>query len=150
MTFRVAAAQISHETNRFSAVPTDFAAFQASGLKSGDAIVVATRGANTEFAGFLDGAAACGFELIPTVAVWATPSGMVTREAIERLATMLLDDLRRALAVAPLDGVLLALHGAMVTEVDDDGDAYLLRQVRGLVGSSVPIVSTLDLHANIS
>ncbi|HEU0116567.1 MAG TPA: M81 family metallopeptidase, partial [Thermomicrobiales bacterium] len=73
MTFRVAAAQISHETNRFSVVPTDFAAFVASGLKTGDAIVEASRDANTEFAGFLDGAEACGFTLIPTVAVWATP-----------------------------------------------------------------------------
>ncbi|HET7092981.1 MAG TPA: M81 family metallopeptidase, partial [Thermomicrobiales bacterium] len=94
--------------------------------------------------------AACGFALIPTVAVWATPSGMVTRGAIEQLTTMLLDDVRRALAAAPLDGVLLALHGAMVTEVDDDGEAYLLRRIRDLVGPTVPIVSTLDLHANIS
>ena len=51
---------------------------------------------------------------------------------------------------APLDGVLLALHGAMVTEIDDDGDGYILQIVREIVGPDVPVVATLDLHANIS
>ena len=50
----------------------------------------------------------------------------------------------------PLDGILLALHGAMVTEIDDDGDGYVLQTVRQIVGPDVPVVATLDLHANIS
>ena len=103
---RVAAAQISHETNRFSVVATDFAAMEASGLRLGEAIVPATRDTNTEFAGFLDGAAANGFDLLPIVAVWATPSGIVTREAIARLGAILADGLRHLLAEGPLDGVL--------------------------------------------
>ena len=147
---RVAAAQISHETNRFSVVATDFAAFEASGLQLGDAIAPAARDTNTEFAGFLDGAAAHGFDLLPIVAVWATPSGIVTRDAIARLGALLADGLRALLADGPLDGVLLALHGAMVTEADDDGEGHLLGIVRDVVGPDVPIVSTLDLHANLS
>ena len=58
--------------------------------------------------------------------------------------------LRDALATGPLAGVLLALHGAMVTERDEDGDALLLEAARRTVGPDVPIVATLDLHANIS
>ena len=54
------------------------------------------------------------------------------------------------MAEGPLDGVLLALHGAMVTEIDDDGDGYILQVVREIVGPDVPVVATLDLHANIS
>src|SRR5688500_11586651 len=84
------------------------------------------------------------------MAVWATPSGLVTREAIEHLAKLLADGLRRALAEGPLDGVLLALHGAMVTEIDDDGEGYLLQTVRDAVGPDVSVAATLDLHANIS
>ena len=74
----------------------------------------------------------------------------MTAEAIEHLTGLLGDGLRRAMAEGPLDGVLLALHGAMVTEIDDDGDGYILQTVREIVGPDVPVVATLDLHANIS
>src|SRR5689334_16478526 len=130
---RVAAAQIAHETNVFSSVKTDFAAFEASGLHRGAEAIAANRDTNTEFGGFITGAAVQGFDLIPILAVWATPSGMVTREAIERLTALLGNGLRAALADGPLDGVLLALHGAMVTERDDDGEGYLLEAVRDIV-----------------
>jgi microcystin degradation protein MlrC len=147
---RVAAAQISHETNRFSAVPTDFAAFVASGLSLGEAIRPTLAGSNTEFGGFLAGAARHGFDLRPIVAVWATPSGLVGADAIETLTGLLVDGLNGALTEGPLDGVLLALHGSMVTAVDHDGDAHLLEAARKAVGPGVPIVATLDLHANLS
>jgi microcystin degradation protein MlrC len=147
---RVAAAQIAHETNAFSTVKTDVEAFRASGLHLGQDAVDSARDTNTEFAGFVSGAAAQGFDLVPLIAVWATPSGLVTSEAIGHLAGLLGDGLRQALAEGPLDGVLLALHGAMVTEIDDDGEGYLLQTVRDVVGPDVPVVATLDLHANIS
>ena len=150
MTPRVAAAQIAHETNVFSAVKTDIAAFRASGLHLGAEAVDTARDTNTEFGGFVTGAAAQGFDLVPLMAVWATPSGMVTSAAIQHLAGLLGDGLRQAQAAAPLDGVLLALHGAMVTEIDDDGEGFLLQTARDIVGPNVPIVATLDLHANIS
>ena len=147
---RVAAAQVSHETNVFSATRTGIAEFAASGIQFGPEIVRDLRDANTEFAGFIAGAAQERFELVPIVAVWATPSGLVTREAIDHMAGILEQGLRNALAAGPLDGVLLALHGAMVTEIDPDGDGYLLERVRAVVGPGVPVVATLDLHANIS
>lgn len=150
MAFRVAAAQIAHETNVFSAVPTNYAAFEASGIHVGHEAIETGRDTNTEFGGFITGAAAHGFNLVPLLAVWATPSGMVTADAIERLTGMLVDGLRAAMASGPLDGVLLALHGAMVTEIDDDGEGHLLQAVRDEIGPDVPIVATLDLHANIS
>lgn len=147
---RVAAAQIAHETNVFSSVKTDFTAFAASGIHLGQAALDNAARTNTEFGGFLTGAAAQGFDLVPLVAVWATPSGMVTQEAIERLTNILVDRLRAAMNEGPLDGVLLALHGSMVTEIDDDGEGYLLQAVRNIVGPHVPVIATLDLHANIS
>ena len=150
MTFRVAAAQIAHETSAFSAVETDLGAFAASGIYRGQDIIETARGTNTEFGGFITGAAAQGFDLIPILAVWATPSGLVTAEAIEYLTGLVGDGLRRVMAEGALDGVLLALHGAMVTEIDDDGDGYILQTVREIIGPDVPLVATLDLHANIS
>lgn len=150
MTLRVAAAQIAHETNVFSSVKTDFAAFVASGIQVGPAILEHAAQTNTEFAGFITGAAAQGFALEPLVAVWATPSGLVTQDAIERLAGMVADGLRQAMNEGTLHGVLLALHGAMVTEIDDDGEGFILQTVRNIVGPEIPLVATLDLHANIS
>src|SRR5918993_1311679 len=150
MTFRVAAAQIAHETSVFSAVKTDLAAFEASGVHLGPAVIEIARETNSEFCGFITGAETQGFDLVPLLAVWATPSGLVTAEAIEHLTGLLGDGLRRAMTDGPLDGVLLALHGAMVTEIDDDGDGYVLQTVRRIVGPDVPVVATLDLHANIS
>ena len=78
MTFRVAAAQIAHETSAFSAVKTDIAAFAASGIQLGQDVIEAARETNTEFGGFITGANHYGFELLPIVAVWATPSGIVS------------------------------------------------------------------------
>jgi microcystin degradation protein MlrC len=144
---RIAAAQLSHETNRFSAVRTGLDAFRASGLAFGQEILPAARGTNSSFGGFVAGAEEQGFELFPILSVWATPSGLVTREAFETLTGALIEGLR---AVAPLDGVLLALHGAMVTEEYDDADGEILRRVRAAVGVETPVAVTLDLHANIS
>jgi len=148
--FRIAAAQISHETNRFSTVATDLAAFQAAGIAYGqDAIALGT-GTNTAFGGFVTGAARNGFDLCPVISVWATPSGLIPADTIDYLGDCLVRGLEEVRATGGLDGVLLALHGAMVTAVDSDGDGHLLDLARRTVGPDVPIVATLDLHANIS
>ncbi len=150
MTRRVCVAEISHETNVFAAHHTSYADFEAVGLAIGADALRGAAGTNSAMGGFLTGAAREGFELIPICAVWATPSGLVAAEAIDRLAELLRDGLQRTIDAGPLDGVLLALHGAMVTERDRDGDALLLETARSVVGPEIPIVSTLDLHANIS
>lgn len=144
---RVAAAELSHETNTFSSVPTDLAAFERAGIHRGAEVVAALRATATPFAGFLDAAHALGFDLVPLLAVWATPSGMVTAEALD---TLLDEILAGITAAAPVDGVLLGLHGAMVSETAPDADGEILRRVRAAVGPDVPVVATLDLHANIS
>lgn len=142
----IVAAELSHETNTFSSVPTDLRAFRRAGLRRGSEIRTALRDAATSFAGFFDGAEKHGYLLVPVVAVWATPSGIVTADAL----TSLVDDLVASIAATRPDGVLLALHGAMVSEVDDDADGWILQRIREAVGAEVPIVATLDLHANIS
>ena len=78
----------------------------------------------------------------------AQPSGRVSREAWDKYAGRILGVVRAEKDRA--DGVLLALHGAMVSTLHDDGEAALLREVRTIVGPEVPICVTLDLHANLS
>lgn len=143
--FRIVAAEIEHETNVFSPIKTDLAAFQRCGLKFGEAIQV-ERGTNSPMGGFLGAADAHDIELIPVVSVWSTPSGTVTRQAIEATVGPLLEALDREQP----DGVALSLHGALVSEVDRDTDGWILAKVREAVGWDTPVVCELDLHANIS
>ena len=75
----------------------------------------------------------------------ATPSGKLTRECWETIRDMIVDAARKA---GKLDGICLSLHGAMVTETEDDAEGALLELLRGVVGPDVPIATTLDLHAN--
>ena len=143
--YRIAAAQIQHETNVFSSVRTDMAAFRRSGLKFGSEIEV-ERNTNSAFGGFFAGAGANDVELLPILSVWVTPSGIVTSDAITQLISHLTEDL---VALKP-DGVALSLHGAMVTSSTGTATGEILEQVREAVGWDIPIVAELDLHANIS
>jgi microcystin degradation protein MlrC len=144
---RIAAAQLSHETNVFSAVRTDLAAFEGSGLTTDPDLIARDRGTNSAFGGFIAGAEEQDFELLPIASVWATPSGMVTSDAFDALSAILIDGIR---ALQPIEGLLLALHGAMVSERELDADGVLLELARAELGPDIPIVATLDLHANIS
>jgi microcystin degradation protein MlrC len=147
---RIAIGGLHHETNSFAPQPATFARFEeADGwppLSRRHAIFANTAGANLAVTGFVDAARIAGHELVPLVWANACPSGPVTRDAFERLAAMMLDDLK---AAGPLDALFLDLHGAMVTEHLPDGEGELLRRLRQLV-SGLPIVAALDLHANVS
>lgn len=144
---RVLIGQFMHETNTFSVQKTGSDAFARVLLHEGPAMLSALRGTNSETAGFLAVAEAEGWTVLPSVAAIATPAGPVTAEAWDRFG---LGIARAAAAALPLDGVLLALHGAMVSELDDDAEGALLAAVREVVGRDVPIGITLDLHANVS
>ncbi len=144
---RLVTGKISHESNTFSVIPTDLEAFRQRGYYRDKEILCALRGTNTPLGGFIAGAERSGIHLIPTVAADATPAGPVTREAFETLLGQLIDGIRDA---GTLDGVLLQLHGAMVTEDHDDGEGEILAAIRTEVGDDVPVVATVDLHANVT
>src|SRR5262249_7073476 len=114
-------------------------------VTEGEAILSTFRGLNLATAQFLAAAEAAGHTLAPLAWAGAQPAGRVTDDAFERLAGRLVAGLR----AAPPDAVFLELHGAMVTQTYDDGEGELLRRVREVVGT-VPILISLDLHANVS
>ena len=147
---RVAIGGISHESSTFSAVPTTLDDFAQRSLVEGPALVEQYRGTRTCLGGFLDAGRDLAFTVVPTLMATAVPGGPVTAEAAMELTRRLCEGLRWAMQERPLDGVLLALHGAMVSELDDDGERYVLRRVREVIGPEIPIVVTLDLHGNIS
>jgi microcystin degradation protein MlrC len=148
---RIAIAGFQHETNTFALTPADFSAFeQADGwpaLSRGGAIFDAVTGLNLPVTGFIESMRGAGHSLAPIVWCSATPSAAVTKDAFERITAILCDGLQ---ATRPLDAVYLDLHGAMVTEDREDGEGEILRRVREVVGNDIPVVASLDLHANLT
>jgi microcystin degradation protein MlrC len=144
---RFVTGHISHETNVFSPIRTTYEEFKKRGIQHGEEIFKVYAGTRTPIGGFIDVANRESVELVPTIAAGATPSAEVARDAFDLFLGELLDGIKKA---GKIDGVLLALHGAMVVEGIPDGEGCILRAVRGLVGPRVPVVSSLDFHANIT
>ena len=105
------------------------------------------RNINVGLAGFVEAAEAQGWEMVPTISCGASPSAHVTEDAFERIVKVMVDGIR---AAGPLDAVYLDLHGAMVTEHLDDGEGEILARVRQVIGKDLPLVVSLDLHANVT
>jgi microcystin degradation protein MlrC len=147
----IAVGGFQHETNTFAPTQADYAAFVSGGgfpgICFGDDVPAAVAGANLPAAGALEAVQAAGHRTVGLVWAAASPSAHVQREAYERIAHEMLSRLTTAL---PVHGVYLDLHGAMVAEHWDDGEGELLRRVRDIVGPQVPVVISLDLHANVT
>ena len=143
----IAIGGILHESNTFSNVPTNRAAFESGFLIFDNEILDIWGEAHHEIGGFIEGASTYDWDLHPTLMAAATPAGRVTDAFFNETVTQLI---QRIQSVPNLDGVLLALHGAMVVESYPDGDGEVLRRMRRALGPDFPIVSTLDHHTNVS
>jgi microcystin degradation protein MlrC len=146
---KVAIGSFHHETNTFAPAPGDLTAFtskDSGGIRQRPP-VQKILGLNMGFAGFAETALGYGWNVVPLTFAAAPPSNVVTREAFETIAGMMLDDLRAAM---PVDAVFLDLHGAMVSEDFLSGDEEILRRFRELVGPNCPLIVEFDFHANIS
>jgi microcystin degradation protein MlrC len=144
---RVLTGRFMHETNTFSIVKTDMALWRRRDFHTGNEIPGVFRGTRSALGATFEAADQYGWTLIHPVSANANPSGVVTDDAFETIAGMILGASERQ---GPIDGVLFHLHGAMVTESHEDGEGELLARLRGVLGPDVPIVGTLDLHANVT
>lgn len=138
---------IYQESHSFSNVPTDLEVFKKILLLEGEEVIERLRGTTSEMEGFLQGAHRFGFETVPAIWAWGLSSGPVTAAALDTLLTKVCERIADA---GPVDGILFALHGALVAEQALDGDGFILSRLRSYVGERIPIVVTLDFHANIS
>lgn len=149
---RIASGGVQHETNTFSNTPTTLADFVRDSncgpeLAGGDVIFRRLTGTGSIHGGYIAGAESLGIELVPLLSAKAQPSGVVEQQTFDTMLGWFLDRLKAEL---PVDGVLLDLHGAMVTESHEDAEGAFIAAVRELVGPEMPVVVTLDLHANIT
>lgn len=150
---RVLIAGYQHETNTFAPSKADWDAFTRGdsfpAFIRGDAMRESLRGVNIPVGGFIEAARTHGWTLVPSAWAGAIPSAHVTEDAFERIAGAIVDDVIAA-GRSGLDAVYLDLHGAAVAEHIDDTEGELIARVRRVVGNDVPIVASLDLHANVT
>jgi microcystin degradation protein MlrC len=148
---RIAVGGFLHETNTFAPTKAVYDDFVHGGgwpsMTLGTDVLKTMRNINVGLAGFVEAANGSSWQLIPTVACAASPSAHVTEDAYERIVKVMVDGIA---AAEQLDGVYLDLHGAMVTEHLDDGEGEILARVRKVIGKEVPLVASLDLHANVT
>src|SRR5215471_10642079 len=148
---RIAVGGFLHETNTFAPTRAAYNDFVHGGgwpsMAVGTDMLKVMRDINVGLAGFIETALTCGWELVPTISAAASPSAHVTKDAFERIVKVMVDGIR---AAGPIDAVYLDLHGAMVTEHLDDGEGEILARVRRVIGKDVPLVASLDLHANVT
>ena len=138
-----------HETNTFNVHKTDVQAFKNRFFFTSNDAVRERGSHNTELAGFIACQKDYGWnDLLHVLSAHAEPSGVVTAEAFDYFVDMIIDEITKN--KQRIDGILMALHGAMVVEGYDDGEGELLRRIRQVIGYEVPIAATLDLHANVS
>ncbi len=144
---RIAIASLMQESNSFSPLPTTIATFGSYFIYRGDEILSRYGDARTEVPGFLETLAEAGAEPVPLLAAYSAASGTVTREAFDARVGEMESRLR---AAGPVDGLLLALHGALVVTDQPDGDGEIIHRMRAILPASVPIGVSLDLHGHIT
>src|ERR1700687_1099731 len=148
---RIAVGGFLHETNTFAPTKATYDDFVHGGgwpaMAQGTDVLKVMRNINIGLAGFVEQAEAQTWEMVPTISCGASPSAHVTRDAYERIVKVIVDGIK---AAGQLDAVYLDLHGAMVTEHLDDGEGEILARVRKVIGKDLPLVVSLDLHANVT
>src|SRR6202163_4025573 len=151
MMTRIAVGGFLHETNTFAPTKATYDDFVHGGgwpaMAQGPDVLKVMRNINVGLAGFVEQAEANGWEMVPTIACGASPSAHVTRDAFERIGKAMVDGIK---AAGQLEAVYLDLHGAMVAEHLDDGEGEILARVRKVIGNDLPLVVSLDLHANVT
>ncbi len=148
MLMKILIGKFGHEANTFASHHEQFEPYAASGsLCRGEAIIPTFRGTPDYIGGMIDAAEEAGAALIPTIAC-LTAAPTLTSTCARRVSDELMDAVRRH--KDEIDGICLGLHGAGCSEDTDDLEGEVLERVREVVGAEMPVMVTLDLHANVS
>jgi microcystin degradation protein MlrC len=146
MPYRIGVSRISHESNSFSTVPTDVGDFDFFGGVITGPRVLQGSDRPDEVTGFKEVLGAEDVEIVPLLVAAAVPAGCWTEGAVKTIDGTLRDQLRRA---GRLDGVCVALHGAMASTRIPDLTGFFLQSIREEVGN-IPVVCALDFHAVVT
>ena len=147
---RVLVAGFKHETNTFASNRADWSAFErGEGLPKpvhGEALLDMISTVDVSASGFVHQARDFGWTIVPGFWCGAVPSSYITAAAFEKICDAIIADVRQL----DFDAIYLDLHGAAMAESFDDAEGELLKRIRDIVGQTLPIVASLDLHANVT
>jgi len=145
---RIGLIQILQETNWFNPVLTLRTDFENFGVGRGRQVL--TRyGDVGEIGGFVQGLKQWRepVQAVGVLRLQAWSGGPAARNTQNWFAALLRQELAKA---GRLNGLLVALHGAMMGVDEPDLDGWLLEKIRGIVGPELPVVATIDLHAHVT
>ena len=143
MPIRILVAEIKQETSVFNPQLTRYEDFHQA---HGDDLLSARRGTDTEIAGALDVFAEADEEILPIGgrAAWAVAGGPICDNDLDRLIEEFAEAVTRH---SDVDAVYFCLHGAMAGEREGDPEGRILQRARNILGDTIPVVVSLDLHA---
>ena len=144
---RVGIIAFLQESNTFIGRPTEIEHFEQDLLLCGKALAHRMETDHHEVSGFLTALHRANVEAVPIFGARALPYGIITAGGFARLESLMMTELKK---VMPLDGLLVALHGATVSEAYPDVDGHLLELLRDSLGTEKPIIVTIDPHADLS
>ena len=147
---KIIIAGFQHETNTFAPTKARYQDFVQGGgfppLTRG-AEILKFREQNIPIGGFIQEAEQLGYQLLPVIWAATSPSAHVEQGTYQRICDEIIAAIHNANQV---DAIYLDLHGAMVAEQVDDGEGELLRRIREVVGLDIPVIASLDFHANVT
>lgn len=144
---RIAVGSVWHQTNTFRKTQTTLQAFEGFDYHEDDDVLAAREGTATVLGGVIDAARGVSATIVPTISARAPSGGTVTGEALSTLCDRLCERLARYRD--EIDGVVLDLSGALVSDVASSGDVYVLQRVRDALRGQLPVVASLGPHANV-
>ena len=97
--------------------------------------------------GMLNALNGSSYNVSPTVFASCSPGGIIEDKCYLDIKKKILNGIKN---IKQLKAVLLPLHGAAVTESIGDLEGDLISSIREIIGSDIPIVVTLDLHAHVT
>ena len=154
---RILLAQFKHETNNFNVKKTTLEDYKKRSLSFGDEMIARYAGSESELGAYIEiFGQREDVEIVPAVDGNAAPGGLVTRETYEYFRDAIIncyvgEELKAEQGLCGhIDAIALVLHGAQITEDCEDGEGLLLKDLRKITGKDLPIVATLDFHANMT
>ncbi len=144
---KVAIASFEFEGNTLSSQLHRREDFARKLFAEGDAILPAIEHRDLAITGGAEVLRGAGLEVVPILVAHGGSGGRVEDAFYRDIRDRILAGIE---AARPLVGVFLALHGAMISEEENDPEGEILVRVRALVGPYVPIAASLDLHAHVT
>lgn len=139
--------KLGAESNSFATEKGTLQRFAPHGITCGEKLFEVYRDTADYLGGVIRAGEEEGVEMIPSIGLLSAVP-LLEKEAVEETVRQLCSYV--SAHKDEIDGICLSMHGAGAGVGIPDMEAYTLKAVREAAGRGIPIMSSLDLHGNIS